>query len=165
MEFTDGAAPHVGCAANFDPGSFRLDQQCIGWPLCYFSVCSYQKEADQCCCFFMFLFFWSKYSVWRFCSFLPHLYSFWRLKVIFQGQNTALLLRRWGRRRCSGEEEFLWTCHMPRLGTRPGNRKRWKDPPCYLWENSLFLWAMFYVANCECLPEGTVYLGKSGKIC
>ena len=44
--------------ANFDPGSFRLDQQCIGWLLCYF-IFSYQKEADHnvCLFFFMFLFF------------------------------------------------------------------------------------------------------------
>jgi len=39
--------------ANFDPGSFRLDQQCIGWLLCYF-IFSYQKEADHNVCLFLF---------------------------------------------------------------------------------------------------------------
>ena len=38
--------------------------------------------------------------------------------------------------------------------TRPGKRLQktnWKGPPCYEWENSLFLWPCS-IATCSSLP-------------
>ena len=44
-----------------------------------------------------------------------------------------------------------------------GNGKQWKGPPFLMgkWQIHYFDWAIFYVANCECLPGRVIVQGVS----